>query len=343
MLFTQLKERSSTPSPVGRGRLIWTVYTKESRQEWKSAPRSASTSTVTDMCSTSHFRILWHRLNHCETLWGLSRHCTTSLEASPKRHALFSDTEVQGEDLKLTLKSLSTTRWSCRWEAVKAVYGQITRIVKALLTLSSDKDPKTYPESRALLTAIYDWEFIFGLCLLKVILSNTSSLYRYLQGKTVDVISARRNADMTIQTLRQCRNEESFNSVWQIASAMGLKIKKWLTNSQFELREARVPRQTPSRRLQALVGEHAQRQTQLTPESYHRINTYYASIDKVLSELELRFREMTRKSSVLWEISVTVKHPIKKASPALLSFTTSTARFWKPSRKCTRVFVACAD
>ena len=57
-----------------------------------------------------------------------------------------------------------------------------------------------------------------------------------------------------------------------------------------ELREARAPRQTPSRRLQGLVGEHAQRQTQLTPESYHRINTYYASIDKVLSELELRFR-----------------------------------------------------
>ena len=93
---------------------------------------------------------------------------------------------------------------------------------------------------------------------------------------------------MTIQTLRQCRNEESFNSVWQIASAMGLKIKKWLTNSQFELREARAPRQTPSRRLQALVGEHAQRQTQLTPESYNRINNYYASIDKVLSELRFR-------------------------------------------------------
>ena len=73
---------------------------------------------------------------------------------------------------------------------------------------------------------------------------------------------------MTIQTLRQCRSEESFNSVWQIASAMGLKMKKWL----FELREARTLRQT-----------------QLTPESYHRIKTYHASIDKVLSELELRF------------------------------------------------------
>ena len=149
------------------------------------------------------------------------------LEASPKRHALFSDIEVQGEDLRLTLKSLRTTRWSCRWEAAKAVHGQMEPIVKALLTLSSDKDQKTYSESRALLTAICDLEFfVFGLCVLKVILSNTNSLCRNLQGKTVDVISAHRNADLTIQTLRQCRSEESFKSVWQLASAMGLKMKE---------------------------------------------------------------------------------------------------------------------
>ena len=43
------------------------------------------------------------------------------------------------------------------------------------------------------------------------------------------------------------------------------------------------------RRLQALIDGHAQRRKQLTPESHHRINTYYASIDKVLSDLELRF------------------------------------------------------
>ena len=36
------------------------------------------------------------------------------------------------------------------------------------------KDSKTYHESRALMTAICDLEFIFGLCVLKVILSNNS-------------------------------------------------------------------------------------------------------------------------------------------------------------------------
>lgn len=170
---------------------------------------------------------------------------------------MFSDADVQGEDLKLTLKSLSTTLQSCWWEAAKAVRGQMERIVKALLTLSSDKDRKTYSESRALLNAICDLEFVFGLCVLRVILSKTSSLCRYLQGKTVKVISTHRNANLTIQTLRQCRSEERFKSVWQLASAMGLKMKNWLTNSQFELQETRAPRQTPSCHLQTLVGEHA--------------------------------------------------------------------------------------
>ena len=58
----------------------------------------------------------------------------------------------------------------------------------------------------------------------------------------------------------------------------------------------------PLRRLQALVGDQARQQTHLTPELHHPIDTYYVSIDKVLSELELRFREMTRKSPVLWEM-----------------------------------------
>ena len=90
---------------------------------------------------------------------------------------------------------------------MKAVHGQMEHIVKALLALSSDKNPKTYSESRALLTAICDLEFIFGLCVMKIILRNTNCLCRYLQGKTVDVISARRNANMTIQTLRECRSK----------------------------------------------------------------------------------------------------------------------------------------
>ena len=140
------------------------------------------------------------------------------LEASPKQHALFSDTDqVRGENLKKDAEVIECPAMVMK--AGKAVYRQMEHIVKALLGLFAEKDPKTYSESRTLLTAICNMEFIFGLCVL------TNNLCRYLQSETVDVISARRNADMTIQTLHQCRSEKSSNSVCQIASAVGLKIK----------------------------------------------------------------------------------------------------------------------
>ena len=89
---------------------------------------------------------------------------------------------------------------------------------------------------------------------------------------------------------------------------MGLKMKKWLTNSQFELREASALRQSPSRSFEALVGEHLQRQTQLTPESaplyslLHRRNLN-SVCSKVCSLLHRRFKcrhAMLLPTSVAW-------------------------------------------
>ena len=64
--------------------------------------------------------------------------------------------------------------------------------------------------------------------------------------------------------------------------------------SLFELRKASAHRQSPSRSLEALVGEHVQRQTQLTPESappyslLHRRNLT-SVCSKVCSLLHSRF------------------------------------------------------
>ncbi|KAJ8017895.1 Zinc finger MYM-type protein 1 [Holothuria leucospilota] len=64
------------------------------------------------------------------------------LEASSKRPAFFEKVKAQQEDehaQKLTLKSLSVTRWSCRYDAVKAVINQLSSIMKALVTLSEER------------------------------------------------------------------------------------------------------------------------------------------------------------------------------------------------------------
>ena len=94
------------------------------------------------------------------------------------------------------------------------------KIIEALLTLSKDRDPNTYNDSNSLLRSICDFQFVFGLVVLKVILSNTDGLSRYLQGKKMDVVTAKKTADAVIKTLSGCRNEETFDLMWARANMM---------------------------------------------------------------------------------------------------------------------------
>ena len=84
------------------------------------------------------------------------------------------------------------------WEAVRAVLKQMTRIIRTLLSYCDDRDPKLYTDSNTLLSSICDFKLVFGLILLKVVLSNTDSLSKYLQGKNMDVITCKKTADSMI-------------------------------------------------------------------------------------------------------------------------------------------------
>ncbi|XP_068756927.1 zinc finger MYM-type protein 1-like [Montipora capricornis] len=67
------------------------------------------------------------------------------LHGSTKRHALFKDIEIHEEDVALTLKSLSTTRWSCRWAARKKIKKGIEG---TQFTFRDAKVPRTRPSRR---------------------------------------------------------------------------------------------------------------------------------------------------------------------------------------------------
>ena len=112
---------------------------------------------------------------------------------------------------------------------VRAVVEQITRIIQALISCSEDRDPKTYTDSNALLNSICAFDFLFGLLLLKVVLSNTDSLFKYLQSKNMvvtTVTTAKKTADSTIKTLEGCRDEKCFQMRWVRAQVMANGIKK---------------------------------------------------------------------------------------------------------------------
>ena len=170
------------------------------------------------------------------------------LEGSPKRYAIFNAVEVDTGYLARSLKSLSVTRWSCRWEAVKSVNELLDRIVKALLLLSKSDEPNTSTESSSVLKSVCTFEFVLGVCILKLILSNTNSLSKYLQGKQMDVCTARRNAKLTIQTLHQCRSEENFRQVWLLTERLEAVIKTVIDDTEVSFVETKLSRQRqPSR------------------------------------------------------------------------------------------------
>jgi len=72
------------------------------------------------------------------------------------------------------------------------------------------------------------------------------------------------------------------------------------------------------------------------------ISTYYASLNKVLSELEVRFSGNDQEILCALEDMCHRKTPDIEPSLASLNFTKSKAKFWKPSRKCARVFAVSA-
>ena len=213
------------------------------------------------------------------------------IEGSAKRHAIFQAVAADENSLVTTLKSQSKTRWSCRWEAVKSVRGQLPQIISALLQLLNEPDCKTYTDSCALLNAVCDFNFVFGLNLLKIILSTTSSLSSDLQSQTMSVITARKTAEMTIKTLTDCRNDESFNAVWDLAHIQSREIKEAIKDTRFSFKEAHQPRRRkPPERNKALVGETgAAEPAVLTEKDHYRVTGYYQSMDLVIAELNSRF------------------------------------------------------
>ena len=151
---------------------------------------------------------------------------------------------------------------------------------------------------------ICDFHFIFGLCVLKIILSNTNGLSKFLQSKEMDVYTAREQSFKTIEALKKCRNEDDFSLIWQMAELLSKEIENIIVNTDFSIKPARISRK------QGL------QEGSMTPESHHRIFTYYAALDKV--ELQLK----TRLGSNDHEILFSLGDIILKDNPKEKSFST---------------------
>ena len=101
--------------------------------------------------------------------------------------------------------------------------------------MTNERDAKVSSEAKVLLKAVLDFEYIFGLSVLKIILPQTSHLSSLVQAVTIDVLKVKENADLTIETLESCRNSESFNSVWELSRKKSDIIKNLMEELEIEM------------------------------------------------------------------------------------------------------------
>ena len=99
---------------------------------------------------------------------------------------------------------------------------QLGRIIIALNQISKMDDTKMTIDANGFIVSICDITFIFGLHVLKIILSNTNALSEFLQGESMDVITASTTSAATIRTLEKCR--EDFELTWSNSIEFAKKV-----------------------------------------------------------------------------------------------------------------------
>ena len=120
------------------------------------------------------------------------------------------ETIANSLNLKLkTLKSLSTTRWACRAEAVSAIKENYTALLVAIKEISDrTKQADVRAKALGILNQMKTFEFIFAMLMLNPILSLVLKVSVYLQSSNINLLTAFELVKSLKQSLILLRNNE---------------------------------------------------------------------------------------------------------------------------------------
>lgn len=106
------------------------------------------------------------------------------------------------------LKKLSDTRWSCRVEAVEAIYNTYPALLQALEEIeASDCNAITASEANGLYDKITKFEFLLSTTIWEKVLNTINVLSKYLQSSSIDVTTAAALICSTVRSIKNTRNE----------------------------------------------------------------------------------------------------------------------------------------
>jgi len=122
---------------------------------------------------------------------------------------------VQETNSKLkTLKTLSTTRWACRAEAVTAVENNYSSVIQCLQEIANNtKYSEVRAKANGILYQMKSFNFIFALYMLKPILIQIQIVSAQLQAPNLDLLGAVSIVNALKKSLGELRNNDDKYSI----------------------------------------------------------------------------------------------------------------------------------
>ncbi|CAF3407389.1 unnamed protein product [Rotaria socialis] len=212
------------------------------------------------------------RVSSIRNNFGIVSSLYNLIENSAKRHAIFEEIQEEAGLQSLTIKQMSDTRWTCRWDCLKVVLIRYPQIISTLQLIEA-------PESHLLLHSMESFDFVFHLFIMSEIYLLTNILSKYLQSSQISISQALKQVKMTVDTLKSLRNETEFERFYSKALQM------------CEENEIDPPKVQRKKKVPARLGGGDKDSTDLNIKDHYRINTYYAVLDTIITSIENRFDE----------------------------------------------------
>ena len=131
---------------------------------------------------------------------------------SPKRATLFKDVKAEISPDSVGFHILCPTRWTVRNQTFNSILQNYNALLQVWETiLGNTPDSETRACVNGIDSQMKTFDFYFGACLIKNILSHTDNLSKTLQHSTMSAAEGQRLVQMTTTTLHSIRSEEGLN------------------------------------------------------------------------------------------------------------------------------------
>lgn len=204
--------------------------------------------------------------------------------AEPNSHEIL--IKVQS-NLQITheIPSLSETRWSYRYRAVKAVYENIEEILEALNIIQSNGGSQRMA-ARGLIATIADPEFIYCLIIFNKILPLIHVAHKTLQSEENTLADAKSTLTCLREELDRLKSDLEWNEISNEYTSRFVQNNDTSINKPKRMRTATSFNDFVCYSLPNLDLNY-------TPIIDYRTTLYYSILDLLIEELDRRFNKIT--------------------------------------------------